>query len=60
MRRCPDSKTARRLGCLDLKEDGQCTRQDWGSPAYLQTKTPDKFLKSEVYCERVGYTVREA
>ena len=58
MRRCPDPKKAKQLGCLNLKEDGQCVRLVWKERAYTD-KTPSDKSGLIVYCERLGTTVRE-
>jgi hypothetical protein len=57
--RCPRPDRARADGCLDITEDGLCTRKEWTSISYFKEKSPKSVTKAEVYCERVRSILHE-
>jgi hypothetical protein len=57
--RCPHPDKERQRGCLDIKEDGQCTRKEWIGITYFKKEKLDAPAKAEVYCERIKAILRE-
>lgn len=56
---CPRPEKAKRDGCLDLAQDGSCTRKEWTGISYFKDKSSDARSRAEVYCERVRAILRE-
>jgi hypothetical protein len=56
---CPRPDRAKADGCMDITEDGRCTRQEWSSISYSKDKGRDSVPKAEVYCERIRTVLRE-
>lgn len=57
---CPRPEKAEAYGCLDITDDGYCTRNEWSSISYFKGKTPNTRTRAEVYCDRIKAVLHEA